>query len=285
VKPFFSEFLLGIQSYGKALKFIRQHRLYWYFFLPAILMLFIYSIGNQLMNYQINADLSNMNGIVWYFIYSALNISIALLLMKFAKYIVVVTLSPLLSFLSQKSERLLSGATYQANWKQIMNDVRRGIRLAIRNILWEYFFFLVILIIATIGWGNPTESPLFYLTIAIGFYYYGFSFLDYYNERKKLDERRSIAFVRKHRGLAVGIGTVYSLLILVPVDLTILFSISQPYQLTWNDYGTIGMHFALWILASIAPILAIVSATLAMEKTKELYPEDFFIENLQVSEE
>lgn len=272
---FFQEFWIGLQSYILAIKFIHQHRLYWYFLIPAILMLLIYQVGNTIINQDITHDLTNMNGIVWYFIQVAITISISLLLMRFTKYIVVILLSPLLSHISQKCEKLLTGATYNFSLKQIIRDVKRGIRLSLRNILFEYFFFLIIVIIATIGWGKPEQSPLFYITFIIGFYFYGFSFIDYNNERRKLDERESIYFVRSHRGLAMGIGMVYSLLILVPVNLTILFSVTKTTTFVINDYIEVGFHLLLWICASIAPILAIVSATLAMNKIETGNPQDF----------
>lgn len=278
---FFNEFWLGLKSYWEAFRFIREHRLYWYFFIPAILMLVIYYLGNRILRSEIEADLSNMNGIVWYFIQVVFNISIAILLMKFAKYVVVIVLSPVLSHLSQRCEKIISGKTYPIDYKQIVKDMKRGIRLAIRNILWEYFFFIIILIIAYIGWSEPRQSPLFYITFIIGFYYYGFSFIDYDCERRKMNEQTSIAYVRSHRGLAMGIGMIYSLLILVPVDLTKLFSISEPGKLAFRDFMEVFAHLLLWICASVAPILAIVSASIAMEdlKTEEL--KEFSPENLE----
>lgn len=285
---FFTEFWLGLKSYYKAFRFIRENRLYWYFLIPAVLMLVIYYVGNKIMSSRVDADLSNMNGIVWYFIHVAINISIAILLMKFAKYVVVIVLSPLLSHLSQRCEKIITGNSYPIDYRQILRDVRRGIRLAFRNIVWEYFFFIIILIIASIGWNEPRQSPLFYLTFIIGFYYYGFSFIDYDNERRKLNEQKSIQYVRLHRGLAMGIGMIYSLLILVPVDLTVLFSISDLSTLNFKGIMLVLGHVLLWVCASIAPILAIVSASIAMQKIKESEEnelDEFLAKNLEESGE
>lgn len=274
LKLFFKEFWLGLTSYWKAFKFIKQHRLYWYFFIPALLMLLIYFAGNKIMSLTIEPNFSTMNGIVWYFIQTTINISIAILLMKFAKYLVVILLSPLLSHLSQKCEKIITGNTYEISYKQIIQDVKRGVRLAIRNLIWEYFFFLIILIIAYIGWNKPTESPIFYLTFIIGFYYYGFSFIDYDNERRKLNIQQSISYVRIHRGLAMGIGMIYSFLILVPVKLEILFSISTMTSFDFKAILAFLGHLILWALASTAPILAVVSASIAIEEIRESSKEE-----------
>ena len=275
MKQFLQEFWLAIQSYWFALKFIRENRLYWYFLIPAGLMLLIYYAGSSIMAISIEPDFSNMNGIVWYFIQVGINISIAILLMKFAKYLVVIILSPLLSHLSQRCEKIITGNTYPIEWKQIYSDVKRGIRLAIRNILWEYFFFFLILFVAYLGWDEPTKSPIFYITFVIGFYYYGFSFIDYDNEREKMNERQSIQYVRMHRGLAMGIGMIYSLLILVPVRLDVLFSVSQWSTFQWKEIPTFLLHFLLWISAAVAPILAIVSSSIAMQRMKSTTQADF----------
>jgi len=275
---FFNEFILGLRSCWKAIQFIVRHRFYWYFFIPAILMLVIYYLGNRILHSEIEADLSNMNGIVWYFIHVVINISIAILLMKFAKYIVVIVLSPLLSHVSQRCRKLIvetddtKGSKRHLliiDYRQIYTDARRGIRLAFRNILWEYFFFVLILLVASIFWAEPTRSPLFYITFIIGFYYYGFSFMDYDCERRRMDEKQSIVYVRTHRGLAMSIGMVYSLLILVPVDMTKMFFISEYGELTFGSFFDIIVHISLWICASVAPILAIIAASIAVEQLKK----------------
>jgi len=268
---------LGLRSYWDALKFIFKHKLYWYFPIPATLMLGIYFAGNKIVTWQSTWDEQvgcvsciNMNETVWFILKLLISITIGLILMKFAKYIVVVLLSPLISHLSQKVEMTITGNTYPFSLAQTLHDVRRGLRIALRNVMWEYFFFLVILIVTFFGWGNPKASPIFYLTFVIGFFYYGFSFIDYINERRRLDIDQSIFFVRNHRGLAIAIGTVYSLLILVPVDIGDMFDYTNFSKAPWETLGTSGLNILLWIMASSAPILAIVAATLSMHKLVDL---------------
>lgn len=262
--------MLGLRAYRKAFLFIRDHRLQWYALIPAFLMLGIYQIGAWLKNRHFTADVSTMNGIVWYLIQLMAELSVALLLMNFTKYLVVALLSPLLSYLSQKTEKAVTGKTYPFDLAQLWLDTRRGLRIVIRNILWEYAFFLVILVIATLGWEEARKSPVFYLSFAIGAFYYGFSFIDYVNERRRLTVEQSILFMRRHRGLALAIGAVYSVLILVPVDLSALFSwerlsVEPIYFLT-----QFCLHLFLWICAASAPILASIAATLAMHELVDL---------------
>jgi CysZ protein len=267
---YFKQFFLGIRNYAKAFRFIMEHNLYWYFLIPAGLMLLIYKAGDMIQSRHFDYPLVSMNDVVWYSIRLLVEISIAVLLMKFAKYLVVVLLSPLLSHISTKCEKILTGNAYSFSIKQLAQDVKRSLRIVVRNLMWEYFFFIILFLVSFFGWEDPESSPVFYLTFVIGFYYYGFSFLDYINERRKLDVDRSIIFIRKHRGLAIAIGGVYSMLILLPVDLSILFSFASNDQQTTFDLGTFFLQLLLWLLASIAPVLAIVSATLSMHKLVDL---------------
>ena len=276
----------GLKMYGKAFKFIFDHHLYWYFIIPAFLMLGIYALGAWIQSHRPTYDLDTLNDIVWFSLQLLIEISVALLLMKFAKYLVVVILSPLLSHLSQRCEKILTGKSYPFSLRQLWNDIRRFMRIVVRNLMWEYFFFIIIFIVSSLGWEDPLQSPVFYLTFIIGFYYYGFSFLDYSNERRKLDVDNSIIFIRKNRGLAMTIGAVYSMLILLPVDLSIMFGFTEMERHDLCVLGEFFLQFALWLLAAIAPIWAIVAATISMYELNgiELNEDDITIPILELPE-
>ncbi|MDG1147681.1 MAG: EI24 domain-containing protein [Crocinitomicaceae bacterium] len=267
---FISNFIFGIRAYFKAVRFIIEHKLYWFLIFPAVLMLIIYKLGAMVKNHHLEVDAENMNEIVWYLMYILLEISIAMLLMKFAKYLVVIILSPLISHLSVKTERILTGNKYPLNIHQLIHDIKRAMRIVIRNFMWEYFFFLIIFVVSILGWDDPKSAPIFYLTFVIGFFYYGFAFLDYINERRRLNIAQSIIFIRKNRGLAIAIGSVYSLLILVPVDLGALFDWSHFYETPFKLILRFLLHLFLWLCAAAAPILAITAATIAMNDLVDL---------------
>lgn len=262
--------MLGMRAYWKAFLFIIDRKLYWYALIPAFLMLGIYQSGSWIQEHRFASDTRTMNGIIWYLIKLMLEISIAMLLMQFAKYLVVTLLSPLLAWLSLKTESIVTGNTYPFTLRQFWLDIKRGLRIVVRNFMWQYFFFLVIFLICLVFWDNVNESPVFYITYLIGFYYYGFSFLDYVNERRKLTVDESILLMRKHRGLTVAIGMVYSLMILVPVDLFALFDWQRFNQAPIDVVSQFCVHFFLWFCASFAPILASVASTLAMHDLIDL---------------
>ncbi len=285
---FLRNLFIGYRAFFKAFKLIIEQKLYLYTVIPAILMLGIYQLGYLIQLHTPSTSATNMNEIVWYIIRLLIEISISVLLMGFAKYLVVMLLSPLISHLSRKVEFILTGNTYQFTKRQMIHDVKRGFRIVIRNIMWEYFFFTLVYLVAKLGWSDAHESPLFYLVFVIGFFYYGFAFLDYINERLKLDIVQSVQFARKNRGLALAIGSIYSIMIWVPVELSALFDWSSFSQPGINGSGggplLFMYHFIvnllLWMCAAFAPIWTVVAATIAMndlidlKKTRALLDEN-----------
>jgi CysZ protein len=184
-------------------------------------------------------------------------------------------LSPLLSILSERIENIISGNKYKFSLKQLIHDIKRGIRIASRNLFWEYFFFLIILAVASLIGGVTKTILLLTIPLIISFYFYGFAFLDYVNERRRLNIQQSTYFVSKHRGLAISIGSLYSLFFLSFFYVLRSFGklpIDQNTQLLWGS-----ILVFTFILAAIAPILAITSATLSMHTVVDLTQNEYAI--------
>jgi CysZ protein len=129
------------------------------------------------------------------------------------KYLFLIIGSPLFSYLSEQTEALIQGKEYTFRFDQLMKDMGRGIRLALRNSLWQTVYTICIIILSffpLIGWITPVISTF------VECYYYGFSMLDYSCERHKLSPAASIAFISQHKGLAIGNGLVFYLMHFVP---------------------------------------------------------------------
>lgn len=130
------------------------------------------------------------------------------------KYIFLIIGSPLFAYLSERTEAIIEGKEFAFSWEQLIKDMVRGIRLALRNTLWQTVYVLSLLLLSffpLIGWITPV------IILFVECYYYGFSMLDYSCERHKLSASKSIEFIGKHRGLAVGNGMVFYLMHLLPL--------------------------------------------------------------------
>ena len=253
-------FGVGLKSYFHAFFFIIRYGFFLYLVIPFVLLFIIYRYGYILQNNVFESKLDSINSLIWYLIYGLVEVTIGMVLMYFAKYMVVAILSPLLAHISEKTERILTKEKQKYTWSQFKEDVIRAIKLMIRNLMWYYIYFVSIQLIAYIFWEKPSESPLQWLIVLIASYYYGFSFLDYVNERRRRNVSESIVFIRRHSGLTISIGLIYYLMIFVPVDLRIFFE----YTLTLENTFELIRQLFWWVLAASAPIFGIVSATLAM---------------------
>lgn len=130
------------------------------------------------------------------------------------KYLWLILGSPVFAYISEKTESIIEGTDFPFSWTQLWKDALRGIRIALRNMLWQTVYTIAIFILSfipVIGWAAPI------LALFIECYYYGFSMLDYSCERHRMMPQESIRFIGRHKGLAIGNGIVFYLMHLVPV--------------------------------------------------------------------
>ena len=131
----------------------------------------------------------------------------------------------------------MEGKDFPFSFTQLIKDIIRGIRIALRNMLWQTVYAVSIFILAfipVIGWITPL------IALMVECYYLGFSMLDYSCERHKLSTSQSIAFIGKHKGMAIGNGMIFYLMHLIP--------------------------FLGWVLA---PGYAVIAATISLYGDKE----------------
>jgi CysZ protein len=172
------------------------------------------------------------------FIFGQLILQLILMLFYFSwfKYLFLIIGSPVFAWLSEKTEAIISNTNYPFDFNKYLNDIRRGIQIALRNTLWQTVYFVTILflsLVPIIGWASPV------LAIFVECYYFGFSMLDYTSERKGLSSSASIDFIGDHKGLAIGNGMVFFI-----------------------------MHAILFVGWVIAPGYAVVAATLSLQESK-----------------
>jgi CysZ protein len=139
----------------------------------------------------------------------------------FSKYMTLIFLSPLFAMLSEATEEKITGKKYEFNTAQFIKDVLRGIAISLRNMLFEYFFMALCFLITLFF------PPLFFivtpLMFLISWYFTGFTMFDYNFERHQMNISQSVKFIRKHTGLAIGVGMIYSLFMLLPLFLGLMF--------------------------------------------------------------
>jgi CysZ protein len=121
-----------------------------------------------------------------------------------------------MSPLSERVEAYLTGIENYTRFSigRMFKEIFRGIRLTVRNLIRELLLSLVVLIVTGI-------FPLIAIfsgpaVFAIQSYYAGFGNMDFTLERH-YGVKGSVAFVRNHKGLAVGNGIPFLLMLMIPV--------------------------------------------------------------------
>ena len=243
------EIIIAFQSYVKAHHFITKHKLWKWILIPGIIYCLLFCVGmyfflvssstavtwiSQLagvgrwLHHQQSAALSFL------FVMGEMMVRLVLLFFYFSlfKYLILIIGSPVFAYLSQQTEALINGKEYSFQTDQVLRDMRRGIRLAIRNSLWQTVYIISLLILSfipLIGWITPV------ICIFVESYYYGFSMLDYSCQRHNLTSPASIAYIGQHKGLAIGNGMVFY-----------------------------GMHFVPILGWVLAPAYAVIAATISL---------------------
>jgi CysZ protein len=257
---FWKGFGIGFKTFFQAIGFVFSKGLWWTLVFPILFNILLFWGGNELSDIAIaNAkawliDLAQLNGAeTWYsdilkgavtgFVWIAIEILFFAIFMYLGGYIVLIFMSPIFAYLSEKTEKITTGKTYSFNGEQWMRDMVRGILITLRNLFYEIAIIILIFLasfIPVIGWFFALISTV--LLIFVSAYFYGFSFMDYSMERKKLTISQSIKFIRRHKGIVVANGLIFALAMMIP--------------------------FCGTMLGPFVSVFSAVGATLAIQKTE-----------------
>ncbi|MCW3113089.1 MAG: hypothetical protein JWR18_1485 [Segetibacter sp.] len=245
------DIVIAIRSYGQAHSFIRKHKLWRWIIIPGLIYMLMFCISmyffGKSASYVIEwvsvetglkQWIESLESTIAGILFTIAGIILWLILMLFYfslfKYIWLIIGSPIFAYLSEKTEEILEGKEVPFNLSQLVKDVIRGVRIALRNTLWQSVYlvsFVILSFIPVIGWVAP------FFALLIECYYYGFSMLDYSLERHQLTASESIHFIGKRKGLAIANGLVFYLLHLIPIIGWLLAPSYSVIAATLSIYG------------------------------------------------
>lgn len=225
------EIITAVQAYFHTHRFIIKHRLWKWILIPGLIYTVLFCLGIYLFMVSSNSAIEYMlmksglkewmekmesSWLSFLLIFGQLVLQLVLLLFYFSlfKYLFLIIGSPLFAYLSEKTESIMEGKDFPFSFAQLTKDMARGIRLALRNMLWQTVYTVSILILSfvpLVGWVTPL------LALIIECYYLGFSMLDYSCERNKLSTTQSVLFIGRHKGLAIGNGMIFYMMHMLPV--------------------------------------------------------------------
>lgn len=235
---FLTDFKHGLNGYLAAFSFAMRNGLGWVFLAPVVLWVLLYyslftalqgPVG-ELSRYLaglLHIPMSEADASWWSSVKAflsgawelltliVLKAAIAYVLYKVNKYLVLILLSPLLAYASERTEEILTGNTFPFSWSQLLKDALRGSLIALRNGTME-------LVISIGVWALTLMFPPFaplalVLLFVVSAYFYGFSMFDYVFERRRLRIGESVRAVNDRMGAVLANGTLFSLLMKVPL--------------------------------------------------------------------
>lgn len=144
-----------------------------------------------------------------------LRIAILYLIYVLNKYLVLILLSPVLAYASERAEEVTTGRRFLFSWAQLLRDALRGAIVALRNGMIEIGMTVMIWISTLV---MPVIAPMsVVLLFVISAYFYGFSMFDYINERHRLRVGESVRMVNARIGAVLANGALFSLMMNIPV--------------------------------------------------------------------
>ncbi|WP_347373730.1 EI24 domain-containing protein [Aequorivita sp. Q41] len=214
--------LKGIHAYTGTFKLINKLGLWKYFGVPMAISFFT-AVLIGFTAWGLGDNLGAYISKIWFwewgsetfrtlgnFIGALLIIALGLILYR---HIVMALSAPFMSPVSEKIEKHLFATTHLHRNTTNAEQLWRGIRINVRNLLMELLLTIPIILIGFIPIIGIVSPVLLFLVQS---YYAGFGNMDYTLERHyKYSE--SIQFVKKNRGLAIGNGMIFMLMLLIPV--------------------------------------------------------------------
>jgi CysZ protein len=221
---FFKDFFSSIAAYGQAFELAGKLKLWKYFFIPAIIGLIV-GILIMVAAWYLSEPIGQKIGGYWPFDFwkeAMLSFSVflggVLVILVGAmifKHAVMAFSAPFMTPVSEKIEMHITGKSLDQTdtSAEFMAALVRGIRINVRNLILELLITLPLMILSIIPLLNlVTGAALIYVQS----YYAGFGNMDYTLERY-CNYSETKTFVRNNKGVAVGNGVIFHLLLAIPV--------------------------------------------------------------------
>ncbi len=219
----FKNIINGIKAYFGTFQLISKLGLWKYFAIP-ILISVITGLSFIALVYFFSGNLGSLISKAWVWEWGSETFAtistyigglvILVLGLILYKHIVMALSAPFMSPVSEKVEAHLLGATnHEHRNTSFAQQLSRGIRINVRNLVRELLFMIPLLILSLIPVVGILATILIFVIQA---YYVGFGNMDYTMERH-FGYKESVQFVRKHRGTAIGNGIVFVLMLFIPI--------------------------------------------------------------------
>jgi len=206
----------GIQCYKQSFGFIFKNGLGKYFIIPVIVNILLVVLlvssgwltGDWVKNLWDSTD-STWLKILQEAVQWVITLVFFMLFVFIGGTIVVLCMSPIYTTISEKTDCILSGREFETSAAQTAKDIWRTIVLSLKNTIKQLVLTCLCLLLNFVPVVGSIVSLV--LIFIINSYYFGYSFMDYTNERYRRNVTVSNNVVSHYKYLAIAIGAVYAL--------------------------------------------------------------------------
>jgi len=210
----------GIRAYFSAFELLNKLKLWKYFAIPVLISVTIAGIVFAVAYFLSDAIGDQLTGLwafdwgkevvstISNFIGGALIVVFGLVIYR---HVVMALSAPFMSPVSEAIEKHYLGNVHTDAKFSI--TLARAIKINARNLFKEILFIIPLFFLSLIPVIGIVFTGLIFLIQA---YYAGFGNMDYTLERH-YNYKDSITFVKQHKGIAIGNGIVFMLLLMIPV--------------------------------------------------------------------
>lgn len=214
---------LVFNSFSDSFKVIKDAGLRKFYFLPGIISMFLFGgfiyLGEYLSLNLASAlenffKLQEYGSILYIFIKILVWICTVFFYYLVYKSLLLVIISPILGYVSERVETHLTGKKFDFTFKDNLRFLIRGIDIGLKSFFKQMVGTCVVMLL---GFIFPINLSIPLLIFIIQGYFTGFSFMDYTLERYNLSPKESLDFLKKQRIYAALCGGIFTLLFFIPV--------------------------------------------------------------------
>lgn len=214
---------LVFNSFSDSFKVIKDAGLRKFYFLPGIISMFLFGgfiyLGEYLSLNLASAlenffKLQEYGSILYIFIKILIWICTVFFYYLVYKSLLLVIISPILGYVSERVETHLTGKKFDFTFKDNLRFLIRGINIGLKSFFKQMVGTCVVMLL---GFIFPINLSIPLLIFIIQGYFTGFSFMDYTLERYNLSPKESLDFLKKQRVYAALCGGIFTLLFFIPV--------------------------------------------------------------------
>lgn len=214
---------LVFNSFSDSFKVIKDAGLRKFYFLPGIISMFLFGgfiyLGEYLSLNLASAlenffKLQEYGSILYIFIKILVWICTVFFYYLVYKSLLLVIISPILGYVSERVETHLTGKKFDFTFKDNLRFLIRGINIGLKSFFKQMVGTCVVMLL---GFIFPINLSIPLLIFIIQGYFTGFSFMDYTLERYNLSPKESLDFLKKQRVYAALCGGIFTLLFFIPV--------------------------------------------------------------------